>query len=161
MIVAVVELCFVAIRENWQQILFYGRQSAFRSHFSENLTLANSLTVLQTYRQAFSFPQWTLNWLIYTGFFSLKLNAGIFALNLNTGFFDLKLWATLDNLRVKNPVFKLRVKIPAFKSINFKSYLTWPGFELKTVWKKTPLHALTNWAIGTDMKRDIIPSLWA
>ena len=47
------------------------------------------------------------------------------------------------------------------KSINFKSYLTWPGFELKTVWKKTPLRAFTNWAIGTDKKWDNFWNLWA
>ena len=113
--------------ESWylsQYFKFYGRESAFCTQPSENLTLANTLTVLQTYRQAFSFPQLTLNWLVCTGFFSLKLN---------TGFFALKLWATLDNLKVKNPVIKLRAKIPELKSNNFKSYLTWPGFELKPV----------------------------
>ena len=39
--------------------------------------------------------------------------------------------------------------------------MTWPGFELKTVWKKTPLRAFTNWAIGTDKKWDNFWNLWA
>ena len=50
---------------------------------------------------------------------------------------------------------------PPIKSVNFKSYLTWLGFELKTIRKKTPLHALTNWAIGTDKKRYKFLELWA
>ena len=40
--------------------LIYGRQSAIRSQISENLPPANTLTVLQTYRQAFLIPQLTL-----------------------------------------------------------------------------------------------------
>ena len=35
---------------------FYGRQSAICTQISEFLTLANSHTVLQTYRHAFSIP---------------------------------------------------------------------------------------------------------
>ena len=50
---------------------------------------------------------------------------------------------------------------PPIKSVNFKSYLTWLGFELKTIWKKTPLHAFTNWAIGTDKKTNKFSQLWA
>ena len=54
-----------------------------------------------------------------------------------------------------------RYDFPPIKSINFKSYLTWLGFELKTIRKKTPLHALTNWAIGTDKKTYNFSQLWA
>ncbi len=90
------------------------------------LTLADCLTVLQTYWQAFSFPQLSLNWLVFTGFFSLKLN---------TGFFTLKL-SRVHNLRAKNPVFKLRAKIPAFKSINYKSFWHRRGLNSNPFGKK-------------------------
>jgi len=37
------------------------------------------------------------------------------------------------------------MKISESRQLSLKDkFLTWLGFELKTAWKKTPLHALTN-----------------
>ena len=53
------------------------------------------------------------------------------------------------------------MKISESRQLSLKDiFLTWPGFELKTAWKKTSHHALTNWAIGTDKKRDKFWDLW-
>ena len=90
---------------------------------SEILTLANSLTVLQTYRPTLSIPQTNCTYRI----FLCQVEYGIYCSQLEYGIFP---------CQVVNPVFKLRAKIPVFKSINFISSLTWPGFELKTVWNR-------------------------
>ena len=53
-------LVFLYDNKTHENKAVYGRQSAIRLQISENLPPANSLTVLQIYRQAFLIPQLTL-----------------------------------------------------------------------------------------------------
>ena len=82
-------------------------------------------------------------------------------------FYYTGIFTYFTGIEISIPVFS--ITIPALicyenlriKTISLKDkFLTWLGFELNTAWKKTPLHALTNWAIGTDKKkRQILRSL--
>jgi len=75
----------------------------------------------------------------------------------------------ITGIEISIPVFSITIpqvsiSIPAlicYENLRIKdNFLTWLEFELKTAWNKTPLHALTTWAIGTDKKRDKFWDLW-
>ena len=107
----------------------------FARKSSEILTLANCLTVLQTYRQAFLIPQ-------------LTCITGIFALNLNTGIFALKLWSCeLESDKSRIQVVNLRAKIPVSNQLTLKVIgLGW--VRTQDCWKKNTsscLNQLSYW----------------